>query len=57
MNSVSVPRQKAVADSVVAWLSAHNGVIARRFGISYIIWNKRIWGEYAPGRGWAPYTG
>jgi hypothetical protein len=57
MNSVTVPQQKAVADSVVAWLSAHNGVMARRFGISYIIWNKRIWGEYAPGRGWAPYYG
>jgi hypothetical protein len=56
-NSVSVPRQKAVADSVVAWLTANNGMMARRFGIMYIIWNKKIWGEYAPGRGWTPYYG
>jgi Putative peptidoglycan binding domain len=56
-NSVNVPRQKAVADSVVAWLSGRGGVMARRFGIMYIIWNKKIWGEYAPGRGWAPYHG
>lgn len=57
MNSVNNPRQKAVADSVVAWLSANNGVMARRFGISYIIWNKKMWREYAPERGWAAYTG
>ena len=57
MNSVSVPRQKAIADSVTAWLTAGGGVMARRFGIMYIIWNKHIWGEYAPSRGWAPYSG
>jgi len=57
MLSVNVPQQKAVADSVVAWLSADNGAMARRFGISYIIWNTKMWREYAPERGWAPYTG
>jgi peptidoglycan hydrolase-like protein with peptidoglycan-binding domain len=57
MLSVKDPQQKAVADSVVAWLSASNGAMARRFGISYIIWNTKMWREYAPERGWAPYTG
>lgn len=57
MLSVKDPRQKAVADSVVAWLSAGNGAMARRFGISYIIWNAKMWREYAPELGWAAYTG
>ena len=57
MLSAKDPQQKAVADSVVAWLSADNGAMARRFGISYIIWNTKMWREYAPERGWAAYTG
>ena len=57
MLSAKDPQQKAVADSVVIWLSADNGAMARRFGISYIIWNARMWREYAPERGWAPYSG
>jgi len=51
------PQQKAVADSVVAWLVADNGAMARRFGIGYIIWNTKMWREYAPERGWAAYNG
>jgi len=31
--------------------------MARRFGIMYIIWNKKMWRAYDPGRGWAAYTG
>ena len=57
MLNVTDPKQKAVADSVVAWLSASNGAMARRFGISYIIWNHTMWREYAPERGWTAYTG
>lgn len=62
MLSVNDPNQKAIADSVTAWLSApdaqgHPGAMARRFGIMYIIWNRRIWGTYAPERGWAAYHG
>jgi len=57
MLSAYDPQQSAVADSVVAWLSADNGVMARRFGISYIIRNRKMWREYAPERGWATYTG
>ncbi len=56
------PQQKAVADAVTAWLSAPDaqgrpGAMARRFGIMYIIWNKRMWRAYDPARGWAAYTG
>jgi peptidoglycan hydrolase-like protein with peptidoglycan-binding domain len=57
MLSVNDPAQKAVAQSVVDWLSANNGVMARRFGISYIIWNHQMWREYRPQLGWAHYTG
>jgi peptidoglycan hydrolase-like protein with peptidoglycan-binding domain len=57
MLSVNDPKQKAIADSVATWLSANNGAMARRFGISYMIWNHKMWREYAPERGWAPYTG
>ena len=57
MLSAKDPKQKAVADSLVAWLSADSGAMARRFGISYIIWNTKMWREYAPERGWAAYTG
>jgi peptidoglycan hydrolase-like protein with peptidoglycan-binding domain len=57
MLSVKDPRQKAVADSVAAWLSANNGAMARRFGINYIIWNAKIWREFSPERGWTAYTG
>jgi len=57
MLSVNKPTEKAIANSVVAWLSARNGVMARRFGISYIIWNRHMWREYRPEQGWAAYTG
>jgi peptidoglycan hydrolase-like protein with peptidoglycan-binding domain len=62
MLSVDNKDQKAIADSVVAWLSAPDaqgrpGAMARRFGIMYIIWNKKMWRAYDPGRGWAAYTG
>src|SRR6478672_8050222 len=43
MLSSANPDQKAIADSVVTWLSAPDaqgrpGAMARRFGINYIIW-------------------
>jgi hypothetical protein len=57
MLNVNNPTQKAIANSVTAWLSANNGAMARRLGINYMIWNRRIWGVYAPSRGWAAYTG
>jgi hypothetical protein len=57
MLNVNNPAQKAVANSVTAWLSANNGAMARRFGVSYIIWNHKMWREYRPEQGWTAYTG
>jgi len=57
MLNANDPAQRAIANSVTAWLSANNGAMARRFGLSYIIWNKRMWREYDPARGWAAYSG
>lgn len=62
MLSVNKPNEKAIADAVTQWLSAPDaqgrpGAMARRFGIMYIIWNKKVWRAYDPARGWATYTG
>ncbi|HEU4911909.1 MAG TPA: hypothetical protein VFV76_08440 [Actinomycetes bacterium] len=31
--------------------------MARRLGVQYVIWNRRIWGSYAADAGWRPYRG
>ncbi len=51
------PRQKAVGDSVAAWLTENDGEMARRFGIQSIIWNQQSWYTYASEQGWQAYTG
>ena len=61
MLSVNVPQQKAAGDAFTAWLTGKdaNGVVggnARRLGVMYVIWNKRIWGVYNTS-GWRPYSG
>jgi peptidoglycan hydrolase-like protein with peptidoglycan-binding domain len=62
MLNVDNPSQEAVAQSVLAWLTAPDkngvkGAMARRFGIMYIIHNRKMWRSYATERGWAPYYG
>ncbi|MGL4174829.1 MAG: peptidoglycan-binding domain-containing protein [Dermatophilaceae bacterium] len=62
MISAKDPKQLALADTLTRWLSAPDaqgrpGAMARRFGINYIIWNRKMWRAYAPERGWAPYIG
>jgi peptidoglycan hydrolase-like protein with peptidoglycan-binding domain len=62
MLNVNNPSQEAVAQSVLAWLTGPDkngvqGAMARRFGIMYIIHNRKMWRSYAPERGWAPYYG
>jgi hypothetical protein len=37
------------------WGNPH--AMARRLGIMYIIWNKRMWRSYRPFDGWQPYHG
>lgn len=61
MLSVNVPEQKAAGDALTAWLTGKdaNGVVggnARRLGVMYVIWNKRIWSVYNTS-GWRTYTG
>lgn len=58
----TVPAEKAVADQALAWLLAPgpDGVAAlnaRRLGVMYLIYNRRIWGAYRSAEGWRPYTG
>ncbi len=62
MVNVRVPEQKAIGDAFVAWLQAPDGygnpeAMARRLGISYVIWNNQTWRAYDPARGWTEYNG
>lgn len=52
---------RAKARAFLGWLLApdargHKAAMARRLGVMYIIFNRRMWRAYSP-RGWAPYTG
>lgn len=60
MLSVADPAQKAVAGDFLAWLTKKGpdgrpGLQARRLGVMYVIYNRRIWRTYRPG--WDTYTG
>ncbi|MDC5697638.1 peptidoglycan-binding protein [Intrasporangium calvum] len=62
MLDVDDPEESAVARSVLTWLTKADangvpGAMARRFGIMYIIYDRKMWRSYAPERGWAPYDG
>ncbi len=57
MLNAADPAQKAVADAATAWLTENEGANARRLGVLYIIWNRKMWRAYAPERGWTPYVG
>jgi hypothetical protein len=53
---------RAKVHNFTAWLFAtdkygNRRAMARRLGIQYVIWNKRIWGSYNASAGWRPYTG
>ena len=53
---------RAKADEVLDWLLAtdeHGNAhaMARRLGISYIIWDHEWWASWRPNDGWRPYTG
>jgi hypothetical protein len=55
--NVGVPSQKAAAEDMLAWLAeedryGNEAAMARRLGVMYAIWNKRIW---FPGSGWSVY--
>ena len=58
MVNVRVPEQRATAEAFLAWLQAPDefgnpSAMARRLGISYLIWNNAMW---RPSTGaWTPY--
>ena len=62
MLDASNPSDFATAKTFLRWLLANDAqgdhyAMARRLGVMYIIWNRRMWRAYDPARGWAPYTG
>jgi hypothetical protein len=59
---VNVNGQEPMADDLIKWLHAtdrHGNphALARRFGIMYMIWNRRIWMANRADAGWQPYRG
>ena len=55
--NVGVPSERAAANDLLEWLRqedeyGNEAAMARRLGIMYAIWNKRIW---FPGSGWRTY--
>ena len=55
--NASVPYQRAAAESMTSWLTETDGygntrAMARRLGVMYMIWNRRIW---FPWGGWETY--
>lgn len=62
MLDASDPADKAIADAVTQWLTTADGkgnvaAAARRFGIMYIIWNRKVWKSYRDSDIWTDYTG
>jgi hypothetical protein len=57
MVNAGVPAQKAAAERTIDWLAkpdsfGNDAAMARRFGIMYLIFNRRIW---FPSGGWSTY--
>jgi hypothetical protein len=60
--SAASKRDRTSVKSLMTWLVktdrfGHRYAMARRLGIQYMIWNRRIWGSYAASSGWRRYTG
>jgi hypothetical protein len=55
--SVANDTQRAAAGDFLAWLTADAGRQARRLGVMYVIYNRRIWSTYRIQEGWRTYTG
>ncbi len=56
------PSQRAVGDDFTLWLTGTDGTgeaagNARRLGVMYVIWNRRIWSASDAASGWLPYSG
>ena len=58
----SKPAEKALAEQFLTWLLAPgpNGMVAynaRRLGVMYVIWDRKVWSQYRAADGWRKYTG
>ena len=57
MVDTKVAKEKAAAADFLAWVTANHGENAKRLGIMYVIYNKKIWGVYREKDGWRPSRG
>ena len=60
--NVNNPAEKAAGDAFTHWLTAEGpdgklGYNARRLGVMYVIWNRKIWTAYNADAGWKDYFG
>jgi hypothetical protein len=58
----SVTTERAKAQAFLSWLFktdkyGNRYANARRLGVQYVIWNRKIWGSYNASAGWRTYTG
>lgn len=57
MVDVKKPAELAAASDFLAWLTGDDGVNARRLGVMYVIYNKKIWSIYNTRAGWRKSSG
>jgi peptidoglycan hydrolase-like protein with peptidoglycan-binding domain len=57
MVDVDDTSERTAAANFLAWVTADNGRNARRLGIMYVIYNKKIWGVYRASEGWRASSG
>jgi peptidoglycan hydrolase-like protein with peptidoglycan-binding domain len=48
---------RAAAGDFLAWLTRDRGLQARRLGVMYVIYNRKIWSAYRADEGWRAYSG
>lgn len=56
------PAHREVADAFLSWLTGPDaqgvsGGNARRLGVMYVIWDRRVWKAYRASDGWTGYSG
>lgn len=57
MVDVKKPAELAAAADFLAWVTRDDGLNARRLGIMYVIYNKKIWSIYNTRAGWRKSSG
>jgi peptidoglycan hydrolase-like protein with peptidoglycan-binding domain len=57
MLNVHNDRERRVAGNFLSWLTRDDGVKARRLGVMYVIYNRRMWRAYDVESGWTAYSG